>query len=162
METNAIGCYYFKNAYVKPVLAAQGICKATLMDELALGSWLDDWSSCYKPHYPTGGQWLAYRGRGMVKTTFLPLPFILKERSWVQTQRPSKKFWYTFVSKRQMFYAHNNFPNKSSSCALFALKHNWKLLSFLPSPAFFINLMVKNTISHQVFWSFFTIQYTGL
>ena len=65
---------------------------ATLIDELVLESWLDDWGSCYKPHYPTGGQWLPYWGRGMVKTTYLPLPFALKERSWVQTLRPSKIF----------------------------------------------------------------------
>ena len=65
---------------LEPVLVAQGFewssCMATLMGAHALGSSLDDWregnSSCYKPVYPSRGQWLPYRGHDMEKTSFPP------------------------------------------------------------------------------------------
>ena len=65
---------------LEPVLVAQGFewssCMATLMGAHALGSSLDDWregnSSCYKPVYPSRGQWLPYRGSDIEKTSFLP------------------------------------------------------------------------------------------
>ena len=62
----------------------------------ALGSLLDDWREgicSWTMHlYPTRGQWLPRRMRDTVRSTFLPLPFALRERWWVQILRPPKKF----------------------------------------------------------------------
>ena len=94
----------------------------------------------------------------MVKTTFLPLPFALKERLWVQTLRPVKKFTRKFISKRWMFFL---------PCQLFYQifrphsfhQETQQLTSFLSSFLLF-NIMAKITSSHQVFLSFSIIQYT--
>ena len=55
--------------------------------------------------YPTGGQWLPYRGHDTVKTTFLPFPFALSKRSQVQTPRLAKKFAHKFLKGGYFFHS---------------------------------------------------------
>ena len=132
------------------------------MDVHALGSSLGDRregiSSCHKPLYPTRGQWLPYRGRDEVKTTFLPLPFALSKRLWVQTPRPVKKL--THIFKRSIIFHSNQISFLIFLWCSFCLTR--QLETFFLSSFFFFNLMAKITRSHQVFLSFFTNQYTKL
>ena len=122
-------------------------------DGHALGSWLDDPregnSSCYKPLYPTGDQWLPY-----ILLSFLSH---LHEQGVVGS--------YPKTSK-------NNLPLKGRFFPLTpTLQSNLPSMLFLPCytinnylPFFFFLssssiLWQKIASLHQVFLFFFTIQY---
>ena len=71
-----------------------------------LGARREGICSSTMPLYLTRGQWLPYRGHDAVKTTFLPLPFVLIWRSWVQIPRLALHFFkHNFFSKVNVFHS---------------------------------------------------------
>ena len=91
-------------------------------------------------------------------TTFLPLPFALSKRLYVQTLRLAKKFTNTLVSKRPMFFQSRQLSYSISLPCSFCLVtqlENSFIPSFLPLQSYGNDLC-----QHQLFLSLFPIQYT--